>query len=123
MAEERMYHIDHLLKLASQNPEIVHEMIDLFLKQTPEGFLLIEKLCKENKWNELQREIHKLKSSMAVFGITIMQKKLQTVETELLEKKDFHLIPEQVNDICILGKIVILQIEKDKQTLLKNGKE
>jgi len=123
MEDERFYHIDHLLKLASQNPEIVQEMIDLFLKQTPESFLLIEKLYEENKWNELQREIHRLKSSMAVFGIKIMQEKLQTVETELLEKKDFHLIPEQINEICTLGKIVILQIEKDKQILLKNGKE
>lgn len=121
MEEERMYHIDHLLRLASQNAEIVHEMIDLFLKQTPESFLLIEELLKENKWDELQREIHRLKSSMAVFGIKIMQEKLQALETELLEKKDYHLIPAQVNEICTLGKIVIQQIEKDKQTLLKNG--
>ena len=122
MAEERLYHIDHLLKLASRNSEIVREMIDLFLKQTPESFFLIEELCKENKWDELQREIHRLKSSMAVFGISVIQEKLQTVETELLEKKDFNLIPEQVNEICTLGKMIIMQIEKDKQTLLKNGK-
>ena len=111
-----------LIHRTKSNPELMIEMISLYLEQTPLLVNAMKKGFHEKDWNSLQSAVHKMIPSFSIVGINsdfeIMAKKIQ----------EYANIQQQNDGILDL----VLEIERictqaceelnEELTLIKNNK-
>ncbi len=86
MAEEFRYvNMEYLKGMAGDNPDLIREMVEIFVQQIPEFNEIFESLYEKKDWYELGMQAHKAKSSVAIMGMEDLAKMLK--EFELLAKE------------------------------------
>jgi len=56
-------------KITAGNPQVMKELLGIFVKQNGDNVADIKKLFAEQNWNGLKKTAHKLKSSLALVGL------------------------------------------------------
>ena len=94
--KNRRINLEYLNKRTKSNPELMMEMINLYLEQTPPLILAMNKSLIEKDWISLHAAVHKMIPSFSIMGIN--------VEYENMAKKvkDFASNQEQVDDINVM---------------------
>jgi len=80
--------LKYLQQMTGNDSQIIKEMIELFLNQLAEMRVEIDSLVNDQKWFELSRLAHKIKSSALVMGVGQMADDMK--ELELLAKESKH---------------------------------
>lgn len=65
----RVTDLTYLKEASSENYLFIKEMIEIFLKQTPEYLSILKANYKDEKWDEFKKVIHKLKPTVTMMGI------------------------------------------------------
>lgn len=59
----------YLKKITSSNNNLMLEIIDVFIDETPKNFLRLKSYCISNDWQNLQKLLHKIKANHFYVGI------------------------------------------------------
>ncbi|MDI9311037.1 MAG: ATP-binding protein [Limnohabitans sp.] len=96
--------MSYLLKLTKSNPELITEMIGVYLKQTPSLVKTMKQSFLNNDWTLLEATIHKMIPSFAIMGmrpeIAEIAKKIQEFAQKLEASKDLDKLIQQLEKIC-----------------------
>ena len=92
--------LDYLNTRTNSNPDLMKEMISLYLVQTPLLITTMKKGFKDNDWNTLQTAIHKMIPSFSIMGINSdFEKIAQKVQDYANTQKQFEEIPEMIQQL------------------------
>ena len=96
--------LQYLIRRTKANPDIMMEMISLYLEQTP-PLVSAMKLSLQNKdWTTLNAAIHKMIPSFSIMGFSpefeLMAKKVQAYANLQNETDNIHDMVSQLENIC-----------------------
>lgn len=119
----RCIDLEYLNHRTKSNPELMMEMISLYLEQTPPLISTMKKSLSEKNWASLQTAVHKIIPSFAIMGINAdfenMAKKVQEYASIQQENDAIHDMVLQLESICTQA---CLELEQEFITL-KNTKK
>ncbi len=75
----------YLNSLTEGDSELIQDLVDVFKIQVPEYLLNLKKTIDEENTEMLERIVHKAKSSVQVFGLEELAKKLNEIEIDISE--------------------------------------
>lgn len=106
MTTEKLINFKYLKDFAEGDDSFIKNMISIFLENTPETMAIILKSNKNDDIKTLKEEIHKLKSSISLLGITKASESIVIIENEietnpLSEKRKEEVL--YLNEICQLA--------------------
>jgi len=76
------YSLAGLEKIASGNDAFVREMVETFLRNTPENLQLMQQYVSEARWSELERTAHKMAPSFKHFQMMAQAEMLKKIELQ-----------------------------------------
>jgi len=108
----QMINLNYLHGLTKSNPELMMEMITLYLEQTPPLLMEMNRTLKEKDWPSLHAAVHKMIPSFAIMGISKeyenMAKTIQEFavnqqhrDNKTIEKNGISGMAQKVESICI----------------------
>jgi HPt (histidine-containing phosphotransfer) domain-containing protein len=118
---EPLIDLKFLQELSGGDAKYIYELLDIFLRTTPEGLETLEQLIRDtNDWEATYKQAHFLKSSVGIVKIRDMHQQLARIE-ELGRKQEGR---EEI--LQLLDKILatfreahpILIAERDKHKQL-----
>lgn len=106
MTTEKLINFKYLKEFAEGDDTFIKNMVSIFLENTPETMAVILKSNKNDDIKTLKEEIHKLKSSISLLGITKASESVNSIEKELEEnplgqKRRAEVV--YLNEICQLA--------------------
>jgi PAS domain S-box-containing protein len=96
ITRERCIHLEYLTKRTKANPELMMEMISLYLEQTPSLVKEMKKSLYNKDWNLLYGAVHKMIPSFSIMGID------SEFENMAKQVQEFASTQKQVNGISDL---------------------
>ncbi|CAN5429518.1 hypothetical protein BH23BAC1_BH23BAC1_18170 [soil metagenome] len=104
----------NLRLLSGNNSATVYNIIEIFLKETPERIESIQYYIKNRNWKELKSVCHKMKSSYAIIGALDAKKNLEAIELDCINKNfNATKFNELINQLIELNSKVIQELEQE----------
>ena len=91
--------LTYLEDITSGESEIMIEMIDLMLDETPKHIENLKKAYAEKDWNALGSEAHKLKPMFLYIGLTKLNEVSQKLESCGKNEENLDEIPELITQL------------------------
>jgi len=107
MTTEKLINFKYLKDFAEGDDTFIKNMISIFLENTPESIEIILKSNKEDDIKTLREEIHKLKSSISLLGISKASESIAIIENEI---ETNPLSQKRRDEVVYLNKICQLAI-------------
>jgi PAS domain S-box-containing protein len=102
--KDRCINLSYLHKRTKSNPELMMEMISLYLEQTPPLISAMKKSLHDNDWELLSSAIHKIIPSFTIVGINeeyeSIAKKVQEYAKEQQQSEGIHRMVLQLERVC-----------------------
>ena len=98
--------------MSGGNPEIIKEMINIFIEQTEEYIVDMQKFLDEKDYLQLGKLAHKAKSSVAIMGMNDLATDLKTLELLAKDSKDIETYPKYVNDFVQISTQAISELKE-----------
>jgi PAS domain S-box-containing protein len=96
--------LEYLNRRTKSNPDLMMEMITLYLEQTPPLVNSMKQSFQDKDWNLLQSSVHKMIPSFAIMGIhndfETMAKKVQEYASTQKETEAIHDLVLKIESIC-----------------------
>ncbi|MFP4058966.1 MAG: Hpt domain-containing protein [Bacteroidales bacterium] len=108
--------LSYLLNMTDGNPELLKEMIGIFIEQFKELSDGMQNALEEERYTELSKIAHKAKSSVAIMGMEQMAKKLKKLElyaSKGTNREKYHEIIEEYNHECSISVAELEQYMKN----------
>ena len=97
-----MAYLNHRTK---SNPQLMAEMISLYLEQTPPLIALIKESFTNNDWGSLKAAVHKIIPSFSIMGISTeyenLAKKIHEYATVRQKADDMNDLVTQLENVCL----------------------
>ena len=115
-------HIDmsYLEELALGNDAFKAEMIELFLKSTPESIKQMKEAISAANWKTVGGVAHKLKTSFSFVGMENMVQLSREIQDAGLESKNIEEIPRMVEELADYYLKSEVELKKELEELKKN---
>jgi PAS domain S-box-containing protein len=101
---KRCIDLEYLNRRTKSNPELMMEMITLYLEQTPPLISAMKKSLDEKDWHGLHSAVHKMIPSFAIMGISSdfenMARKVQDYATTQEQAEGINEMVLQLGNIC-----------------------
>lgn len=108
-ARKLNYSLDNLHNLSRGDNEFIEKMISIFIRQTKEIIVEIEKAIDENDFLEVSRLIHKIKPSVEGMGINIIYNEIRDLENISKISND----KSQISELFLFIKKILMQALKE----------
>ncbi len=96
--------LDYLTHRTKSNPELMMEMISLYLEQTPPLISEMKQGLENKDWNSLYKAVHKMIPSFSIVGINsdfeAMAKKIQEFATTKGQEEGIREMILQLENVC-----------------------
>ncbi len=104
MRREKCIDLDYLIRRTKANPELMMEMISLYLEQTPPLVREMKKSLYDKDWNLLYGAVHKMIPSFSIMGINSefenMAKKVQEFANNQQQISGIPELVLKLEDVC-----------------------
>lgn len=111
---EKVCNFNYLTEMVGGKKNLINEIMDTFLKQTPEELKSIDDAISKKNFLAVKSLAHKMKSSASIMGISSLTPVLQEM-MDLGEKgTDLEKIKELDQTLNSISKKAIEEIEKEK---------
>jgi PAS domain S-box-containing protein len=101
---QKCVNLAYLSSRTKSNPQLMLEMIDLYLDQTPSLIFTMKESYKNQDWDLLQSAAHKIIPSFSIMGINPefeeVARKIQKLAIEKLETESLEELVSQLENIC-----------------------
>ena len=109
--------LTYLEDITSGESEIMIEMIDLMLDETPKHFENLRKALEEENWDSVGSEAHKLKPMFLYVGLTELNEIAQKLEFCGKKEENLEEIPELIEHLEEGFEDVVVQLKEKKTEL------
>jgi HPt (histidine-containing phosphotransfer) domain-containing protein len=110
--------LDYLKSHSANNPKFVIEMIQMFLKDTPEYISEMKKCLAVSDWKGLHKYMHKIRPSIDLIG---MPKEIGSMAKQIdeycREQTNLELIPEMFTTVDQAFTKVYVELENELKIL------
>jgi HPt (histidine-containing phosphotransfer) domain-containing protein len=96
--------------MSGDSPDIIKEMIAIFVEQTKEYIVEMQRLLDEKDYISLGKLAHKAKSSVAIMGMNDLAADLKTLELKSKDSQDIETYPAIVSSFVTLSKQAIEEL-------------
>lgn len=115
--------LDYLIHRTKSNPELMMEMISLYLEQTPPLISTIKQSLSDKDWDLLHASVHKMIPSFSIVGIHTdfenMAKKIQEFAHTKQKTDRIHELVVQLESVCSQA----CEELQEEYNLIKNNKK
>jgi PAS domain S-box-containing protein len=102
--KEKCIDLDYLIQRTKSNPELMLEMISVYLEQTPPLIITMKKSLRDKDWHSLYSAVHKMIPSFAIMGISAdfenMARKVQEYANNQQHTDGIPNMVLQIENIC-----------------------
>lgn len=117
----RCIDLDYLMHRTKSDPQLMMEMISLYLEQTPPLISTMKKSLQEKDWNSLYMAVHKMIPSFSIMGINVdfenIAKKVQEYASTQKQTEGIPNMILQLENVCAQA---CLELEEEFN-LIKNA--
>jgi HPt (histidine-containing phosphotransfer) domain-containing protein len=106
--------LTYLTNMAGGNPEIIKEMIQIFVDQVEEYIRDMNRFLNEKDYISMGKLAHKSKSSVAIMGMNDLATELKTLELLAKEGKEPEKYPLMVENFESQCKAAIVELNESK---------
>jgi len=105
--QKKIINLDFLKRLTKNNPEMISEMIKVYLDETPKLINVMKESLEKKDWENLRASAHSLVPSFSTMGIDKeyedMAKKIQQHASDREETEEIKILIERVTTVCELA--------------------
>lgn len=105
MTEKYLYiDLSYLKEASAGNVAFIKEMIQLFLRQTPDYLSALKTDHEQSNWENFRKTMHKLKPTVTMMGIKKGEELIKNMEVRVKAQTELELVkPEllQLDEICM----------------------
>lgn len=103
--KDKCIDLEYLNKRTRSNPELMMEMISLYLEQTPPLVDTMTKSMREKDWSSLYKAVHKMIPSFAIMGMSQdfenMAKQVQEYAGTQKQTEEISELVQQLESVCL----------------------
>jgi HPt (histidine-containing phosphotransfer) domain-containing protein len=103
--------------MAGGNPEIIKEMIHIFIDQVQDYIKDMRKYLEEKDYLSLGKLAHKSKSSVAIMGMNDLAAELKILELLAKESKEIEKYPSMVDNFIRQCEAAITELHDSEKKL------
>ena len=111
IAKTKKIDLSYIYDISDGDREFIKEMLETFLKITPENINEIEVAQKNNNWKEVGRLAHKLKPTLMLIGDESLSKKINNLEKDAKNEVDTSQLPAKISEIKELCEFSVSDIK------------
>ncbi len=89
--------MDYLVDLSGGNTQLIKEILELFIKQTPPDMELLATYIEQEDWENVYRQAHHIKPTLAYVGANGMREELQKIESLAKNRQDLDSIAQHLS--------------------------
>ncbi|MGB9746427.1 MAG: Hpt domain-containing protein [Bacteroidales bacterium] len=104
--------LSYLRENTGNDPEVLRELAGIFISQVQELNQSMQESLKLRDWDQLARQAHKAKSTVAIMGLHGLAQKLKQLELDILSGKDEDLYAECVSAFLQTSQQAIDELHK-----------
>ncbi|MEC3881167.1 Hpt domain-containing protein [Parapedobacter sp. 10938] len=78
----------YLMDLSNGNTQLIREILDLFIKQTPSDMQLLTTYVEQEDWESAYKQAHHIKPTLAYVGANEMRQELQEIEDDAKHRQN-----------------------------------
>jgi PAS domain S-box-containing protein len=101
---KRYINLDYLNSRTKSDPQLMMEMISLYLEQTPTLINAMHKSMKNNDWSSLHAAVHKMIPSFSIMGMGVemenMAKKVQEFPINQEQSYEIQKMVNELGNVC-----------------------
>jgi len=109
--------MDYLEDLSGGNIQLIKEILELFIKQTPPDMDLLATYIKQEEWEKAYKQAHHIKPTLAYVGANGMRAELQEIETLAKNQQELALIPAKLDALTPKLEILYGELSAYLQTI------
>jgi HPt (histidine-containing phosphotransfer) domain-containing protein len=109
--------LTYLHNMSGGSTDIIKEMISIFISQTEEYIVDMQKLLDEKDYTALGKLAHKAKSSVAIMGMNDLAGDLKSLELLSKDNKEVESYPAIVDKFIAMSKQSIIELSERLKTL------
>jgi len=94
-----MYDLATIKRISKNDNAVIVKYIQAFIKTSNEELKTIDRYLAENMWQDIADVLHKMKTSVAYFGMNEIQQIVINAETNINNGVDTNIINEQLEEI------------------------
>ena len=103
----------HGRRISGGDSDFVKRMVQLFLDTMPEALTEMEATTKDERWDVLSKQAHKLKSTIDSMGITSLKQLVRNIESNGKTNTNTSEIPGMVRELVLTMRACMAEIKKD----------
>src|SRR4051812_40630002 len=111
--KSRLYNLEKLYGIESKDDNFIKEVVTLFINTIPLISDELVRTAKEKKWEEVYFLAHKMKATIDLLNIEILQKEIRVVEESAKSKIHLERISDNANFIDSIIKECVQEIKED----------
>ena len=109
--------IDFLEKYTGGDQELAIQLIDIFLRQLPDALEKLEYHIPKKEWKQVHAIAHKLKSSVSIFELSELKKRIINIEEHARDQVNLEEVPRLFSEVRELGRIASRNLEAELMKL------
>ena len=99
MSDQRITNLSYLEELGMGDDELLIDMVEMFLKNTPESIEKLRKYHSNEDWKKLAAEAHKLKPNLSYVGLDGAREIIIGVEDSAKNQPEPDKIAEMIDEV------------------------
>lgn len=99
MNSHKTINLDYLRKLARGDEKFVEDVIELFIKNTPNAIRNMRKYYERENWEDLMMEAHKIRPSFNFMGTREMEEAAKAIENYASRQTELEKIESFIEKI------------------------
>ncbi len=111
--KEQLFNKKQLEELTEGDSEIANEILNIFVETTPEVLLKLQEYLKDEKWEDLNREIHKYHTQLKTISSHSIINTVQEAENITIAKDRIRELPSLIDTITKTSWNIIREIKKE----------
>ena len=110
--------LDYIYNISDGDREFIKEMLEVFVKITPESIDIINDSLEQKQWKEVARVAHKIKPSILLLGIDELTKLVKEIEHMAKNQEELDQLTAKIS---LLNQYT-LEVLADIDELLSTGR-
>ncbi len=112
--EEKLYNLGSLKEIVDHDREEIIEMLEMFLDLAPATLAEMQEAYQEQNYEELGKLAHKLKSSLRLMEINVLEPVILAIEKDSKEKRNLENLDMFMNKLNEILPKAIRQIRENE---------
>lgn len=112
--------LSYLREVAMGDESIVIETVETFLDDAPDALDKIERHFRNEEWDLLYKQAHKIKPNLQYMGIARAQKLILEIEQQAKTENVSDDMGEQISEFCHLSRQALEELSQKLEDLKSN---